>query len=241
MASTKTTEKVVKVKAPVAKKVAKVEKKGVTANVLDLKGKVIGTVSLPQAMFGAEVNETLLAQAIRVYRANQRQGTSSTKTRGEVTGSTRKIYRQKGTGRARHGGITAPIFVGGGIAFGPKPRDYSLSLPQKMKRGALFSALSSKTKDDAIKIVAGLEKMDPKTKNFVDMLNHVSPDQKKRKVLLVLPAKTDSVLRAARNVEGVSLLPANQLNAYDVMNTRTIVVMKDALETLENVFMPKEK
>src|SRR5581483_3879222 len=123
-----------------------------SASVYDLKGKAIGRVTLPSEVFGVEENPHLLAQAVRVYLANQRQGTVSTKTRGEVQGSTRKIYRQKGTGRARHGGIRAPIFVHGGIVFGPKPREFSLSMPQKMRRLALFTALSGKVKDGELKI-----------------------------------------------------------------------------------------
>src|SRR6266404_5428662 len=122
----------------------------VSVAVVGIDGKVSGKVSLPGEMFGEKVNKALLAQAVRVYLANQRQGNASTKTRGEVDGSTAKIYRQKGTGRARHGSKRAPIFVKGGIVFGPKPRDFSLSLPQKMKRKALFSALSAKVKDKEV-------------------------------------------------------------------------------------------
>src|SRR3989344_7875158 len=140
--------------------VAKSLAKGLKADVFDLSGKVTTTVTLPEYLFGAKVNRPLMAQAVRVYLANQRAGTQSTKTRGEVDGSTRKIYRQKGTGRARHGGIRAPIFVGGGIAHGPKPHDFSRELPQKMRRAALFSALSGKLKDGEVKIMKNLDKIE---------------------------------------------------------------------------------
>ena len=127
-----------------------VQKTGLNIDVFDIKGKNVGSISLPESIFKAKVNPQVVAQAVRVYLANQRQGTSSTKTRGEVQGSTRKIYRQKGTGRARHGSIRAPIFVHGGVAFGPKPRDFSLKIPSKIKQQALFSAFSSKFSADEI-------------------------------------------------------------------------------------------
>src|SRR6185437_7247197 len=135
------------VKAEVAVSVSQKEKSKVapvSVDVVGIDGKVTGKIALPGEIFGEKLNKALLAQAVRVYLANQRQGNASTKTRGEVDGSTRKIYRQKGTGRARHGSVRAPIFVHGGIAHGPKPRDFSLTMPQKMKQKALFSALSTK-------------------------------------------------------------------------------------------------
>jgi large subunit ribosomal protein L4 len=240
MASTKkpTTEKVTKAPAKSAPKTTSVENTSVSADVVDLTGKTVETMTLPEAIFAAKVNNVLMAQAVRVYRANQRVAQASTKTRGEVTGSTRKIYRQKGTGRARHGGITAPIFVGGGVAHGPRAHDYSMSMPQKMRKAALFSALTVKQQGNGIKVVNGLEKIEPKTKAFVTFLKNISLDDKK-KVLLVLPAKTESVARSARNIEGVSYSLANQLNTYEVLNTKTVIFMKDAIETLEKTFLPK--
>src|SRR3989344_6029979 len=130
---------------------SKTTKKGsLFAPVYDLKGAKSGTLALPKEVFGTKVNNSLMAQAVRVYLANQRQGNATTKTRGEVQGSSKKIYRQKGTGRARHGSLRAPIFVKGGIVFGPKPRDFSLDLPKKMKRKALFSSLSAKAADSEV-------------------------------------------------------------------------------------------
>lgn len=225
------------VKAPKVAKVAP-KKDTLALDVYDVKGKVVGSVDLPQEVFGTEVNAQLVAQAVRVYRANQRVGTASTKTRGEVQGSSRKIYKQKGTGRARHGSVRAPIFVHGGVVFGPKPRDYSLAMPKKMKKKALFMALSAKLKDGGIKVVAGLEKLTPKTKEMVSVLNNLSLNDSKKKILLVLPSSgTESVVKAIRNIEGVTYMPATHINTYEILNNRVVLFMKDALE----VFSKKEE
>jgi len=227
---TTTVKKAAVVKAVV--KPAVVSRGGIAIDVHDVKGKVIGKASLPKELFGAKVNAVLMAQAVRVYLANARKGTADTQTRGEVTASTRKIYRQKGTGRARHGGISAPIFVGGGVAFGPKPRDYSLSLSKKMRQAALASALTSKLKDQTVSVVAGLDKLAPKTKVMAQTLSLLSKNNN-RKILLVLPGRLESVQRAARNIEGVSIRPANLLTTYEVLNSNMILFMKDSLEKLE--------
>ena len=237
-----TKEKKTTVVASEVKQVKTTTKKaGLTADVLDLKGKVIESVTLSKEIFGAPINETLMAQAVRVYLANQRKGTVSTKSRGEVTGSTRKIYRQKGTGRARHGGVRAPIFVGGGVAFGPKPRDYSMTMPQKMRQSALRSALSTKLQEGSITIVSGFAKVEPKTKAFVESLNNLQLGTPKKKILLVLPEKTENLQRAARNVEGVAYVNANQLNTYEVLNAKNLLFMKEALETVEKTLTKGEK
>ncbi len=206
-----------------------------TIDVFDVKGKVAGEMALPKEIFGAEENKQLIAQAVRVYLANQRRGTVNTKTRGEVAGSTRKIYRQKGTGRARHGGIRAPIFVHGGIAHGPRPRDYSLSMPRKMKKQALFSALSTVYKAGGIKVITGLEKMKPKTKVMVEVLHNLELLAKKRKkILLVLPTKVETVEKAARNISGVTLMFATQMNTYEVLKNQVLLFMQDSVKTLES-------
>ncbi len=228
-------EKVVKKEAAVTVKTKKTTV-SLTVDVYGLDGKVVGKVSLPEEVFGDKVNKKLLAQAVRVYLANKRQGNASTKTRGEVDGSTRKIYQQKGTGRARHGSIRAPIFVKGGIVFGPKPRDYNLSLPKKMKRKALFSALSAKLRDGEVKIISGLETMKPKTKEFAAVIKNLEIAEKRRKVLVVVAADLESVKRAARNVEGVSLTATKRLNAYDVLNTKQLLIMKDSISEMEKHF-----
>lgn len=227
------------VKAEASVKPAKkAENKGsLTIDVVDLEGRVVEKLTLPVEMFGEKVNKTLLAQAVRIYLANKRQGTASTKTRGEVDGSTRKIYRQKGTGRARHGSVRAPIFVKGGIVFGPKPRDFGMQFPKKMRRKALFSALSSKLANGEVKVLAGLETIEPKTKQFVSVINKLGYVDKKRKVLVVTALEPENVKRAAGNVPGIVVTGAKRLNALDVLNTKHILVMKDAIEEMKKNFL----
>lgn len=221
------------------KAAAPVVKKSISLEVYGLDGKVT-KMSVSAEMFGAAVNKQLLAQAVRVYLANQRQGTVSTKTRGEVEGSTRKIYRQKGTGRARHGSVRAPIFVKGGVVFGPKPRDYSLSLTKKMKRKALFSALSQKVSDKALVVVSGFSALDPKTKQFVAALSKLPVEQTKTSILVVVPAKAENVIRAVRNIPGVSYISANKINTYAVLQKKKVLVMQEAVSELEKIFLGKE-
>lgn len=206
-----------------------VRRGGLSVPVYSLAGRASGTLSLPKEVFGQKVNQRLLAQAIRVYMTNQKTLTASTKTRGEVQGSTAKIYRQKGTGRARHGAIRAPIFVGGGIVFGPKPRKVKLDLPKKMKRKALLSALSSKMTDKGILGVSGLEKASGKTKEVTLLLKKVGTDN----ALIVTGEKQDNVVRAVRNIQGTNVLPANFINAYEVLRHDILLVTKDAIEKLK--------
>ena len=208
------------------------EKDKLTTDVYDFKGKIVDQISLPKEIFGAKINNQLMAQAVRVYLANQRRGTVSTKTRGEVKGSTRKIYKQKGTGRARHGSIRAPIFVGGGVVFGPKPRDYSLKLPKKMRRASLFSALSQKLKEEEIKVVKGLEQISPKTKAMVSIIQNLGLNVKKKKILLVLSQKLDNIKRAAGNIEGMDISIVNQLNTYEVLRNKTILFTRQTIEEM---------
>lgn len=216
---------------------------GLSAEVFDLEGKVAGKIDLPKEIFAAPVNNRLLAQAIRVYLANQRQGTASTKTRGEVAGSTRKIYRQKGTGRARHGALSAPIFVGGGIVFGPKPRDFSLKLPQKIRTQALFSALASKFKDNCILIIKELEKLKPKTKEMIKVLKSlklkVTGGKLQSKILLVLPKREENVILACRNIQNLTLTPANLLNPHLVLAHQKIIFTKESIEKFNDLWKPK--
>jgi large subunit ribosomal protein L4 len=229
----------VKAEIKATKKTTEKKNVSVSVNVFGIDGKVTGKVLLPAEIFGEQVNKVLLAQAVRVYLANQRQGTVATKTRGEVDGSTRKIYRQKGTGRARHGSVRAPIFVKGGVVFGPKPRDYSLSLPQKMKRKALFSALSGKAQDNEIVVVDGLIGIKPKTKVFVTMLAKLTVADKKQKILVVISGQSKSVLQAGRNVPGVSFIPATLVNTYEVLAAKKILVMKEAIDEMKKHFLQK--
>ncbi|MGA2911103.1 MAG: 50S ribosomal protein L4 [Candidatus Levyibacteriota bacterium] len=235
--------KTVAKRAPVAKKavakVAAVKETGLKQSVYDVKGKVAESINLPTEIFGVKINKTLMTQAVRVYLANQRRGTLSTKSRGEVKISTRKIYRQKGTGRARHGAASAPIFVGGGIAFGPKPRDFSLKLNQSMKRVALFSALTSKLKDGEIKIITGLEKIEPKTKKMVDVIQHLELNGKNAQVLLIMPSGNEftNIVKAGRNIKGVTAMPANLINTYAILSNKRVLFMKDAINSLKETFL----
>jgi large subunit ribosomal protein L4 len=229
----------VKVEAPVSTKKAERKSATLSIDVVDVAGKVTGKMSLPGEMFGDKVNKALLAQAVRVYLANQRQGTVSTKTRGEVDGSTRKIYRQKGTGRARHGSVRAPIFVKGGIVFGPKPRDFSLSIPQKMKRKALFSALSAKVNDKEVTIIDGLHTIKPKTKFFAQMLEKLGFTEEKQNLLFITSGDVTSVLRAGHNIQGVNFLPSKQINTYEVLAAGRLIVMKDAVSEMTEHFLKK--
>lgn len=215
------------------------KRRNLSLKVFDIKGKAAGTVSLPAEIFGAKINNPLMSQAVRVYLANQRQGTVKTKNRGEVNATTKKIWQQKGTGRARHGSKRAPIFVGGGLAFGPRPRDLSLNLSKKMKTLALFSALSSKLKDQELKIVKGLEAITPKTKLMAQVLENLGIQDNKR-ILLVMPkagGESQNVYRASRNIEGVEILSANTLNAYRVLDNKLVLLMKDSVDVIKDTFV----
>lgn len=241
-----TTKKVVAKKATKAvatkttvKKVAAKPESTLSVALFDNTGKEKGTVALPEIVFGGKINEHLMAQAVRVYLANQRMGSATTRTRGEVTGSTRKIYRQKGTGRARHGGIRAPIFVGGGIAHGPRLKDYSLDLPTKMKKAAVVSALSKMAKAKNVKVVAGLTELAPKTKNTAKLLASMGLGE--HKVLLVMPEHMEKVFRSARNIHKTLVRGVNLLTTYDVLNAGTVVVMQEALVSLEKQYGKESK
>ncbi|MCJ7827839.1 50S ribosomal protein L4 [Patescibacteria group bacterium] len=199
-----------------------------------------GEIQLPKEIFGGEVNEVLLAQARRVFLANQRRAKAKTKTRGEVSGSGRKIWRQKGTGRARHGDKYANIFVGGGVAHGLTGKEnYSLSLSRKMRRVALFSALSAKQTKKQTWFVKGLDKMEPKTKKAALLIKKM--DLLDKKILLITADKAPSVYQAFRNLERVVVLPASQLNAYQVMVGGQLVFMSEAVSQLSEVFLGKKK
>lgn len=232
----------IKAEAPIkVKPVKESTNASVSVDVYSVDGKVSGKVSLPGAIFGERVNNVLIAQAVRVYLANQRQGNASTKSRGEVDGSTRKIYRQKGTGRARHGGVRAPIFVKGGIAHGPKPKDFGLSLPKKMKRKALFSALSAKAKDKQVIVLSGVDGLEPKTKVFAQMLQKLGFGDKKQKLLFVVASDAVNTKKAGRNIPGVEFTSVNRLNTYEVLNTKNLVLLKDTVTEMEKFFLRKDK
>lgn len=229
---------------PRKKTVQKINSKNIDnleTEVYNTKGEIIGKTNLPKEIFGAKINPVLIAQAVRIYLANQRLGTASTKTRSEVTGSTRKIYRQKGTGRARHGDIKAPIFIGGGIAHGPKPRDYSMKILAKMKKAAFFGAVSDKYNLGVIKIVSGLENITAKTKEMVTVLKNLKLIDKKNidktKILLILPEKTENVYLSGRNIPYLSIKPAHIINTYDLLLHKNIVFMQDAVKKMSDIYL----
>ncbi|MFH1186809.1 MAG: 50S ribosomal protein L4 [Candidatus Levyibacteriota bacterium] len=230
-----------KVKTIVKKEVKKTT--GLKMDVYDLKGKIIEKINLPKEIFDTKVNKTLLAQAVRVYLANQRKGTHSTKTRGEINATTHKAWRQKGTGRARHGAKSAPIWVGGGVVFGPRPRDYSMKMPKKMKKAALFSSLTVKKQEGKIMVLTGLEKIETKTKKMADVIKNLKFEEKNRKILLVTPDTIngyENIFKSGRNLKGVTILSAKMLNTYEVLNCKTVLFMKASIEVLEKTFL-KEK
>lgn len=205
-----------------------------TVPVYSLAGEVTGSMELPKEIFGQKVNQRLLSQTARVYLTNKKTLLGSTKTRGQVIGSKAKIYAQKGTGRARHGAITAPIFVGGGITFGPKPRRVRLSMPKKMKKAALYQALSSKALEKKIFGLSALEKATGKTREFVAFLNKILKESKDRSTLVVTESKLDNVLRGVRNIAGMNTLPVNLINAYEVLNHDFLMITKGAVSKLES-------
>lgn len=213
-----------------------VKRGGFSVPVYSLLGKESGTLDLPKSIFGVEVNKALLSQALRVYINNLKGHHSNTKTRGEVEGSTRKIYKQKGTGRARHGGITAPIFVGGGIALGPKYRKVTLDLPKKMKQAALISAFSQKLLDKDIIALSGLEKATGKTSEIAKFIKAIG----KKSVLIVADKSHDMARRAAQNIKGVSLISADDINTFEVIKAQSLILTKEAVAGLEARIMKQE-
>ncbi len=206
-----------------------VKKAGVA--VFSASGKELEKITLPKDVFDKDVSPQLLSQAVRVYQANQRQGTQATKTRGEVSYSTRKLFKQKGTGRARHGSRKAPIFVGGGIAFGPQPRDFSLSLSQQQKQRALLGALSIKARDAHIMVVKDLEGIGPKTKTVATLLQRLQLSGI-RSVLAVITGKGEVFLRGSRNIPNLFVVRAENLNSYDVLLHTQLIISQKALEAL---------
>lgn len=199
-----------------------------TVDIFNTKGEKTGKMRLPKEIFGVEASPQLLAQAVRVYLANQKKARPKTKTRGEVVGSTRKIWRQKGTGRARHGDRYAPIFVGGGVAHGPRGILKRLTMPKKMKKKALLGSLSNKVREKKLLAVEGLEKIKLKTKEMAKVLQKLR--KKEIKTLLILKTDEKKVVRAARNIADVNIAYFNQLNCYQVINSDLIIFSKEALE-----------
>lgn len=191
-------------------------------------------VDLPAALFGREPNEAVVHSYIVAYLANQRQGTSSTKTRKEVNGGGIKPWRQKGTGRARAGTIRSPLWPGGGTVFGPSPRSYETRLPKKQKRLALLSVLSDKARNDRVKVLADLSLPDGKTKNFAALLGRLGLAEKK--VLILHEGQNTDLQRASRNIPAVKVSRARLANVYDVLDADMLVITVAGLKDMEEVF-----
>ena len=204
-----------------------------TVKVLNMAGAEAGTLELNDAIFGIEPNEYAVHEVIKNYLANQRQGTQSAKTRGDVRGGGRKPFRQKGTGRHRQGSTTDPTQVGGGVAFAPKPRSYRYSVPKKVRRLAMFSALSSKVKENEIIVVDSLAFEAPKTKEMVKFLEAVNAQ---KKALIVTESKDENVVRSASNIPGAITTTATQLNVYEIVGHGSFIITKDAVKKIEEVY-----
>ncbi len=201
--------------------------------VVDMAGKAVGEITLSDTVFGAEVNEAVLHTAVRAYLLNQRQGTQSTLTRTEVSGGGKKPWKQKGTGRARQGSTRSPQWTHGGVALGPKPRSYRVTLNKKVKRAALFSALSSKVAENAMIVVDEIASAEYKTKKMVAMLAAVGAA---KKALIVLPEVNDMVIKSCANIQGVKTSLYNEINVYDILNCDTLIVAKAAAQKIEEVY-----
>lgn len=196
-------------------------------------GDKIGETDLSQSVFGADVREALLHQVVVMQLANRRRGTASTKTTSEVSGGGRKPWRQKGTGRARHGSTRSPLWPGGGITFGPKPRDYSFRIPKSARPVAMRSALSAKAGDEEIAVVEELRMEEPKTRTMFSVLDKITGGSK---VLLVVEDADENVKKSVRNIPWVQLIESKRLNVYDVLNNEKVLFTKDALQTIEEVW-----
>ena len=200
---------------------------------VNMQGEPVGDIDLKEEIFDIEVNEHAVYLVVKNILANRRQGTKSAKTRAEVRGGGRKPWRQKGTGRARQGSIRSPQFKGGGVVFAPKPRDYSYTTPKKVRRLALKSVLTSKLKDNEIIVVDEIKMNEPKTKAFNEFLKAVKAD---KKALIVTDGKDENVVRSARNIEGVHTSMAQNINVYDLLKYNSLVLSKDALNVVQEVF-----
>ena len=202
-------------------------------NVYDMSGKLVGEIELSEAVFGITPNESVVHDAVKNHLANKRQGTQSALTRAEVSGGGRKPWRQKGTGRARQGSTRAPQWTHGGIVFAPKPRSYSYVLNKKVKRLAMKSALSAKAAAGEIIVIDSIKMDSIKTKDFRAFLTAVKADGKS---LVVTPAKDEVIVKSARNIPGVVTSMANLINVYDILNAKYLVLDKEALAVIEEVF-----
>jgi large subunit ribosomal protein L4 len=205
-----------------------------TAKLFENDGTEKGSAELPDGLFGCEVNEKVVHEAVVAYLANQRQGTASTKERSDVKGGGSKPYRQKGTGRARAGTIRSPIFRGGGVVFGPHPRNYRIDLPKKIKRLALRSALSARAAEGNIAVISELNFTEPKTKAFAELLRNM--DRANEKVLFILGEPNEAIVKSARNIPRVRVALGRMVATYDVVWADRIIITENAVKSMEEVF-----
>ena len=203
-----------------------------TVDVKDMNGKAVGTIDLMPEIFDIEVSEHAVHMAVVQYLANQRQGTKSTKTRAEVRGGGRKPWRQKGTGRARQGSIRSPQWVGGGVVFAPKPRDFSFKLNKKVKRLALKSVLTDKVKNGNLIVLDKLDLPEIKTKTMVGVCDSL----KLNKALFVMDGSNVNVMKSARNIPTIKTAAVNTINVYDILNHESLVVTKEAVLKMQEVY-----
>ena len=204
-----------------------------TVNVVNMEGAVVGTVELSEKVFAADINEPAVHTVVRAYLLNQRQGTQSALTRAEVSGGGKKPWKQKGTGHARQGSTRAPQWTHGGIVFAPKPRCYHINVNKKVKRIAMFSALSSKVAEGELIVVDNITASAYKTKDMVKFLSAVGVD---KKALVVLPEVDAKVVKSCANIPGVATAPVNAINVYDILKYGKLVIAKDAVAKIEEVY-----
>ncbi|NLY86617.1 MAG: 50S ribosomal protein L4 [Tissierellia bacterium] len=202
-------------------------------NVYNMLGEKVKEIELNENVFGVEVNQHVVYEVVKNHLANRRQGTQSAKTRAEVRGGGRKPWRQKGTGRARQGSIRAPQWKGGGVVFAPKPRDYRYSVPKKVKRLAMKSALTSKVLNNEIIVIDEIKFDAPKTKDMVSFLNNIKAD---KKALIVMGEKCENVIKSARNIPNVQTTLVNTLNVYDILKYNSFIITEDAVKKVEEVY-----
>src|ERR1700704_689584 len=209
-----------------------------TVKVRNLKNEEIGDVQLSDAVFGAPFNEALVHAAVRNFMANGRQGTSATKTRGDVSGSGRKLWKQKGTGRARIASLRSPLWKGGGNVHGPQPRDWSYNMPKKMRQGALRSALSARVREGKVVLIDGWTLDKPKTKDFIASLQKLGLEGK---TLIVDSLDNDNLMLSTRNVQSAKVVNSFGLNIYDLLYHERLVISESAVKELEQLLGPKKE
>lgn len=203
-------------------------------NVLNIKGEQVGNLELSEQLFGIDVNEHVVYEAVKNQLANKRQGTQSAKTRAEVSGGGKKPWRQKGTGRARQGSIRSPQWRGGGVVFAPKPRDYSYAIPKKVRRLALKSVLTSKVVEEEIIVLNELSLNEFSTKTAKEILNNIKAD---KTALVVIDETNEHVYRSFRNIEGVEVCVVSNINVYDLLRHNSLVITEAAVKKAEEVFI----